>query len=93
MHQWEKSSKLAVKSQKIEEAYDQRSGCETKQQVLYCFVRSVCMARIEFPTTPIGASLHNGAAPAEHNGFVQPALEGIDIEQPPEIELVQSQDR
>lgn len=46
------------------------------------------MARIEFPSTPIGgAAVHNGAAPAEQNGFVQPALEGIDIEQTPELEL------
>jgi hypothetical protein len=45
------------------------------------------MARPEFPTTPIGAVSNYGVSPVEQNTFVQPALEGIELEQKPEIEL------
>ena len=45
------------------------------------------MARIEFPTTPIGAGTKSDLSPVEQNGFVQPTLEGLETEQSPEIEL------
>ncbi len=45
------------------------------------------MVRPEFPTTPIGAVSKDIVSPVEQSGFVQPALEGIEMEQTPEIEL------
>jgi hypothetical protein len=45
------------------------------------------MGRIEFPTTPLGASANAAASPSEQRPFVQPTLEGLEAEQPPEIEL------
>jgi hypothetical protein len=45
------------------------------------------MGRIEFPSTPINAPAANEAAPVEQSGFMQPTLEGIELEQSPEIEL------
>ena len=49
------------------------------------------MGRPEFPTTPIGVVSKSGTSPVEQNGdiprFVQPTLEGLETEQPPEIEL------
>jgi len=49
------------------------------------------MGRIEFPTTPIGAVTKDGLSKIEQNGdasgFVQPTLEGLETEHPPEIEL------
>ncbi len=45
------------------------------------------MGRIEFPTTPINAAAKVGTSPVEQNGFVQPTLEGIEIDKTPEIEL------
>ena len=44
------------------------------------------MGRIEFPNTPINAAPQETAG-VEHAGFVQPPLEGLEAEQPPEIEL------
>ena len=71
------SSKQAVKSQ----------SCENGKQVLYFFVLSVRMGRIEFPATPINVAAKNGTSPVKQNGFVQLALEGLELEQTPEIEL------
>jgi hypothetical protein len=51
------------------------------------FLLSLPMARIEFPTTPIGAATKSGTSPVEQNGFIQPTLEGIEIDVTPEIEL------
>lgn len=45
------------------------------------------MGRIEFPSTPINAAAKSDTSPVEQNGYIQPALEGIETEQPPEIEL------
>jgi hypothetical protein len=45
------------------------------------------MVRPEFPTTPINATVNSGTPPAEQSPFVQPTLEGMETEQPPEIEL------
>jgi hypothetical protein len=45
------------------------------------------MGRIEFPSTPINAESKVATSPAEQSPFVQPTLEGIDLEQSPEIEL------
>ncbi len=45
------------------------------------------MGRIEFPSTPINAKVQSDAAPVEQSGFIQPTLEGIELEQSPEIEL------
>ena len=42
--------------------------------------------RLEFPSTPINAAATSGASPVEQKGFAQPALEGLETEQPPEIE-------
>src|SRR6266700_4753051 len=42
------------------------------------------MTRPEFPSTPINAV---SPSPVEQSPFVQPALEGIELEQPPELEL------
>jgi hypothetical protein len=45
------------------------------------------MERIEFPSTPINAAAKSGASPVEQKEFVQPTLDGLETEQPPEIEL------
>lgn len=46
------------------------------------------MVRPEFPATPINAPVQTDTAPVEQqSGFVQPTLEGIELEQSPEIEL------
>ena len=46
------------------------------------------MGRIEFPSTPINAKAESKAAPVEQqNGYQQPTLDGIELEQSPEIEL------
>ena len=45
------------------------------------------MGRIEFPSTPINVPAQTDAAPAVQNGYQQPALEGMELEQSPEIEL------
>src|SRR5215467_8172920 len=45
------------------------------------------MGRIEFPSTPINAPAVTDAAPVEQSRFMQPTLEGIELEQSPEIEL------
>jgi len=45
------------------------------------------MGRIEFPSTPINAESKVATPPAEQSPFVQPTLEGIELEQTPEIEL------
>lgn len=45
------------------------------------------MGRIEFPSTPINASAKSVSTPVEQSEFVQPTLEGLEMEQPPEIEL------
>jgi hypothetical protein len=45
------------------------------------------MGRIEFPSTPINASAQSGASPVEQNGYALLPLDGLEIEQTPEIEL------
>jgi hypothetical protein len=45
------------------------------------------MGRPEFPSTPINASIQPDAAPVAQNGYQQPTLEGMELEQSPEIEL------
>jgi hypothetical protein len=45
------------------------------------------MARPEFPTTPINATVKSTHSPVEQQEFVQPTFDGLEIEQPPEIEL------
>ena len=45
------------------------------------------MGRPEFPSTPINALTNSGTPPAEQDEFVQPTLDGLETEQPPEIEL------
>ncbi len=45
------------------------------------------MGRIEFPSTPINAPVQSETSAMEQNGFIQPTLEGIELEQSPEIEL------
>jgi hypothetical protein len=45
------------------------------------------MGRIEFPSTPINATGKGDTSPVEQSEFVQPTLEGLETEQPPEIEL------
>ena len=45
------------------------------------------MGRIEFPSTPINAQVTSETSVLEQNGYQQPTLEGIDLEQSPEIEL------
>ena len=45
------------------------------------------MTRPEFPSTPINAATKSDTSPVEQNPFVQPTLEGIELEQSPEIEL------
>src|ERR1700694_2459787 len=55
------------------------------------FLLSLLMGRIEFPTTPIGAVVTDGASPitqsSERASFIQPTLEGLEPEHTPEIEL------
>jgi hypothetical protein len=45
------------------------------------------MGRLEFPSTPINAPVKSDVSLVEQSGFVQPTLEGIELEQSPEIEL------
>jgi hypothetical protein len=45
------------------------------------------MVRPEFPTTPIHAVSKDSSSPFEQSGFIQPTLDGLETEQPPEIEL------
>jgi len=49
------------------------------------------MGRLEFPAKPINAPAHDAVAQIDQTGemprFVQPALEGWETEQPPEIEF------
>src|SRR5947199_5384621 len=45
------------------------------------------MGRIEFPSTPINAQVRRDTASVEQSGFVQSTLEGLELEQSPEIEL------
>ena len=51
------------------------------------YLLSLPMTRPEFPSTPINAAMKSDAVPVEPNPFVQPSLEGIELEQPPELEL------
>jgi hypothetical protein len=52
---------------------------------------SFSLGRIEFPTTPIGAVITDGAShnpqSSERASFIQPTLEGLEPEHTPEIEL------
>ncbi len=50
-------------------------------------VQLLPMGRPEFPSTPINAESKIDTSPAEQSPFVQPTLEGIELEQTPEIEL------
>jgi hypothetical protein len=62
--------------------------CLKKREVSSIFfIRSLLMARPEFPSTPIVAVSKKDVSPVEKNPFVQPALEAMEMEQPPEIEL------
>ena len=45
------------------------------------------MVRPEFPSTPINAESKVVTSPDEQSGFIQPTLEGIELEQAPEVEL------
>jgi hypothetical protein len=45
------------------------------------------MGRIEFPSTPINEPAKPAASLPEQTGYQQPTLEGIELEQSPEIEL------
>jgi len=45
------------------------------------------MVRPEFPTTPINAESKGATSPVEQKEFVQSTLEGLETEQPSEIEL------
>ena len=45
------------------------------------------MTRPEFPSTPITAESKVVTSPAEQSDFIQPSLEGIELEKTPEIEL------
>jgi hypothetical protein len=45
------------------------------------------MGRIEFPSTPINAESRVATSPVEQSPFVQPTLEGIELEHTPEIEV------
>jgi hypothetical protein len=45
------------------------------------------MTRPEFPSTPINAKSKKDVSPAAQSPFVQSALEGMEMEQTPEIEL------
>jgi hypothetical protein len=66
-----------------------RSFClRNKEGAFYTLVVQLLpMVRPEFPTTPINASIKSDTSPAEQSPFVQPTLEGIELEQTPEIEL------
>ena len=61
--------------------------CATGEWVLYSVGTILPMGRIEFPATPINAPAQREIAVGEQSGFVQPTLEGIELEQSPEIEL------
>ena len=45
------------------------------------------MGRTEFPSTPINAAVQSDTSPVEQSGYQQPTLEGMELEQSPEIEL------
>jgi hypothetical protein len=45
------------------------------------------MGRIEFPATPINAPVQSDASVGEQSRYQQPILEGMELEQSPEIEL------
>jgi len=45
------------------------------------------MGRPEFPSTPINAKLKDDAAVVEQSRFQQPTLDGMELEQSPEIEF------
>ncbi len=45
------------------------------------------MGRIEFPATPINATEKSETSSVEQTGYQQPTLDGIELEQSPEIEL------
>jgi hypothetical protein len=45
------------------------------------------MGRIEFPSMPINAPTQADAAPVTQKGYQQPTLDGMELEQSPEIEL------
>jgi hypothetical protein len=45
------------------------------------------MGRPEFPSTPITAKIQPDAVPVEQSGYLQPTLDGLELEQSPEIEL------
>jgi hypothetical protein len=45
------------------------------------------MVRPEFPSTPINAESKGAASLVEQSGFIQPTLDGLETEQPPEVEL------
>jgi hypothetical protein len=51
------------------------------------FYTFTSMGRIEFPSTPINEPAKPGASVEEQSKFQQPTLEGIELEQSPEIEL------
>ena len=71
-------------------------GYKKGDRVLFCLRNGLCasytlvvqllpMGRPEFPTTPINASIKIDISPAEQSPFVQPTLEGIELEQSPEM--------
>ena len=45
------------------------------------------MTRPEFPSTPINAESKVAASLVEQSGIIQPTLDGLETEQPQEIEL------
>ncbi len=45
------------------------------------------MGRPEFPSTPINVRGQRETSPVEQNGYQQSTLEGMELEQSPEIEL------
>ncbi len=51
------------------------------------YLLSLPMTRPEFPSTPINAATKSDAVPVEQNPFMQPTLEGMEMEQTPELEL------
>ncbi len=51
------------------------------------YLLSLPMTRPEFPSTPINAATKSDTSPVEQNPFVQPSLEGMEMEQTPELEL------
>jgi hypothetical protein len=44
------------------------------------------MERFEFPSTAINSVAKSDASQVEHSGFIQPTFDGLETEQPPEIE-------